>query len=417
MRNTWLVIRREYLERVRTKAFMISTVLVPIFMLAVTVGPQKLAMMKTSGSHVIVVVASSTEFGDAFQQQLNRAGEDADRKFASTIDLNATPAERDALRAKLGAHQIDGFIWATDDAIAARKVTYTARETSDFMEMGSLRRAVTVAAMQLRLTARGLTNDDVDQLLKPIELDTVQFQAGKENKLNGASAFILAFSMVIFLYTTLLMYGITVMRSVLEEKSSRIIEVLLASISARALMVGKIVGVGAVGLTQVLIWAIAGAVFSAPAMVAAKGMGLNLTIPIPVLVFFPVFFVLGYLLYSASFAALGAAVNSEQEAQQFQMIVMMPIIFSIVMMMFVIRQPNAPLSVGLSMFPFTAPILMYLRIVVQTPPLWQIATCLAILVATIYGMMSLCARIYRVGILMYGKRPTLPEIMKWLRYA
>src|SRR5260370_32577652 len=110
MRNTSLVIRREYLERVRTKAFLISTVLVPIFMLAVTVGPQKLAMMKTSGSHVIVVVASTPEFGDAFQQQLNRAGEDADRKFASTIDLNATPAERDALRARLAPHQIDGFI-------------------------------------------------------------------------------------------------------------------------------------------------------------------------------------------------------------------------------------------------------------------------------------------------------------------
>jgi ABC-2 type transport system permease protein len=417
MRNTWLVIRREYLERVRTKAFLISTLLVPIFMLAVTVGPQKLAMMKTSGSHTVVVVASSQEFGNAFLQQLNSAGADADRKFAASIDLNATPAERDALRAKLSARLIDGFIWATDDAVAARKVTYMARETSDFMEMGSLRRAVTVAAMQRRLAARGLTSEDVNQLLKPIELDTVQFQAGKESKLNGASAFLLAFSMVIFLYTTLLMYGITVMRSVLEEKSSRIIEVLLASISARALMVGKIVGVGAVGLTQVLLWAIAGAVFSAPALMAAKGMGVDLKIPIPVLIFFPIFFVLGYLLYSANFAALGASVNSEQEAQQFQMIVMMPIIFSIVMMMFVIRQPNAPLSVGLSMFPFTAPIIMYLRIVVQTPPMWQIATCLAILLATIYGMMSLCARIYRVGILMYGKRPTLPEIMKWLRYA
>src|SRR5258708_20672170 len=130
------------------------------------------------------------------------------------------------------------------------------------MEMGVVRRGGTVAGMQQRLSARGLTNDDVNQLLKPIELDTVQFQAGKESKLNGASAFLLAFSMVIFLYTTLLMYGITVMRSVLEEKSSRIIEVLLASVSARALMVGKIVGVGAVGLTQVLICALPQALFS-----------------------------------------------------------------------------------------------------------------------------------------------------------
>jgi ABC-2 type transport system permease protein len=417
MRNTWLVIQREYIERVRTKAFLISTLLVPIFMLAVTLGPQKLAMMKTKGSHNIVIVASSPAFANAFQQQLNRAAAEADRKFTIIPDLNTTPAERDTLRAKLTARQIDGFLWATDDAIADRKVSYTARETSDFMEIGSLRRAITVAAMQQRLAARGMDIQDVDEMLKPIAMDTVQLQAGKENRLNGTAAFLLAFTMVIFLYTTLIMYGITVMRSVQEEKSSRIVEVLLATVSARALMVGKIVGVGAVGLTQVLIWATAGAIFSAPALMAAKGMGLDATIPLPVLVFFPIFFLLGYLLNSVSFAALGASVNSEQEAQQFQMIVMMPIFFSIVMMMFVIRQPNAPLSVALSLFPFTAPILMYLRIVVQTPPMWQIATCIALLVATTYGMMWLCARIYRVGILMYGKRPTLPEIIKWLKYA
>src|SRR5436190_18435730 len=114
MRNTWLVIQREYIERVRTKAFLISTLLVPIFMLAVTLGPQKLAMMKTQGSHNIVIVASSPAFANAFQQQLNRAAADADRKFTVTSDLNTTPAERDALRAKLTARQIDGFLWATD---------------------------------------------------------------------------------------------------------------------------------------------------------------------------------------------------------------------------------------------------------------------------------------------------------------
>ena len=157
----------------------------------------------------------------------------------------------------------------------------------------SLRRAVTVAAMQQRLAARGMGAEDVTDLLKPIEMDTVQLQAGKENKLNGGAAFILAFTMVIFLYTTLIMYGITVMRSVQEEKSSRIVEVLLASVSARALMVGKIVGVGAVGLTQVLIWATAGMVFSTPTLMAVKGMGVDVSIPTAGLDRFPRLFPAG----------------------------------------------------------------------------------------------------------------------------
>jgi ABC-2 type transport system permease protein len=134
-------------------------------------------------------------------------------------------------------------------------------------------------------------------------------------------------------------------------------------------------------------------------------------------IFFVVFYLLGFLLYSSMFAAIGSMVNSEQEAQQLQFIVMLPLIISTILMMLIITKPNDPLAVAVSLFPFTAPLLMYLRIVVQTPPMWQILASIAILSATIVGVMFLCARIYRVGILMYGKKPTLPEIIKWIRYA
>jgi ABC-2 type transport system permease protein len=135
------------------------------------------------------------------------------------------------------------------------------------------------------------------------------------------------------------------------------------------------------------------------------------------MIFFGLFFVFGFLLYASVGAAVGASVNSEQEAQQFQMLVLMPLIISMIFMMPVIQQPHSTLATVLSLIPFCTPLLMFIRIVVETPPAWQIALSLVLLLATIYGMLSLCSRIYRVGILMYGKRPTLPEIVKWLKYA
>jgi ABC-2 type transport system permease protein len=180
-------------------------------------------------------------------------------------------------------------------------------------------------------------------------------------------------------------------------------------------MAGKVLGVGAVGLSQLMIWGVAAGLLGTPGIVAAAGMGLQ--IPLRVLLWLPVFFLLGFALYSASYAALGASVNTEQEAQQFQLIVMLPLILAITMMYAVIRQPNSGLAIALSLFPFTAPVLMYLRMVVSQPPAWQLALSLGLMLATVYGVVVLCARIYRVGILMYGKRPTLPEILRWLRYA
>jgi ABC-2 type transport system permease protein len=204
---------------------------------------------------------------------------------------------------------------------------------------------------------------------------------------------------------------------VLEEKTSRIMEVLMAALTPAELLGGKIVGVGAVGVTQIFIWTGAGAIMSAPGLFAAASLLKDTNLSISAAVYFAIFYVLGFVIYSALFAAVGAMVNSEQEAQQLQFFVMLPLIFSTVMMMMVIKTPNDPIVVAMSMFPFCAPILMYLRIVVQQPPFWQIATCIAILLFSIWGVLFLCARIYRVGILMYGKKPTLPEIVKWIKYA
>jgi ABC-2 type transport system permease protein len=174
--------------------------------------------------------------------------------------------------------------------------------------------------------------------------------------------------------------------------------------------------VGAVGLTQILAWTVMAGVFALPAL-AAQAAFSDLQIPVGVLVAFAVFFFLGYFLYSTIYATIGAITTTEQEGQQLQFVVVVPLVLSVFMLNAVVRSPDAPAMVWMSMVPFFSPILMYARIVVQTPPMWQIALSLLILIGTTAGILVLCARIFRVGILIYGKRPNLPEILKWLKYA
>lgn len=234
---------------------------------------------------------------------------------------------------------------------------------------------------------------------------------------SGAVVFGTTVAMVTLLYAVVLIYGIAVMRSVIEEKGSRILEVLLSSVTAKELLAAKILGVGAVGLTQILIWIAFAVAFAVPGMMVPKSFVSEIHIPTAGLIFFGVFFLLGYFLYSAMYAAIGSMVTTDQEAQQMQWPAMLPILLSIFLMNPVLQQPNSQLAFWLSIVPFFAPILMLVRVLVEQPPLWQLALCVGLMLATIYGLLSLSSRIYRVGILMYGKRPTLPELRRWLRYA
>jgi ABC-2 type transport system permease protein len=261
-----------------------------------------------------------------------------------------------------------------------------------------------------------MSGPEAEALLTPITLDAVHIEKGKEG-VSGAAIFATAVAMVMLLYAVVLIYGVAVMRSVIEEKSSRIIEVLLSSVTAKELLAGKILGVGAVGLTQILIWIIFAVAFAVSGMMAAKSFVSEIHIPTAGFIFFGVFFLLGYFLYSAMYAAIGSMVTTDQEAQQMQWPAMVPIILAVFLMNPVIQQPNSQLAFWLSIIPFFAPLLMLVRVLVEEPPVWQLALCLGLMLATIYGLLSLASRIYRVGILMYGKRPTLPELRRWLRYT
>lgn len=414
MHNVWLVIRREYLERVRTKSFVVSTVLLPAFMLGVTVLPSVLANRKSNAVHRVVIVANDQVLADAISKQLSTS--ESDGTYKPQI-RSANDAVRDELNKALSAGTIDGYLWITNDRLADGKVTYTSSNTSDFVQANELRSLVNAGVRRARLQERGLSPEQTDELLKPVKIESVRMEGGKQKSGGTVGQFFAAFILAFMLYMTLIMYGMATMRSVLEEKTSRIMEVLLASVTSKELMAGKILGVGAVGLTQIAVWVIFLGGIGGSSLTTSPDIRQMLNISPDMLIYLPVFFLLGYMLYSSMYAALGAMVNSEQEAQQWQWFVTMPLVVPIIMITGVIRQPDSALSVWMSMIPFFSPILMYVRIVAHTPPAWQIAVSAALLVATTYLLVVLCSRIYRVGILMYGKRPTLPEIVKWIRYA
>ena len=425
MHNTWLILQREYLERVRTKGFILFTVLMPLFIAGIIVGPAKLMSRKSSAVHSIVVVASSQALADEVKQQLDNpilsGSDDFDDKqppkYSVSTSLDTSAAGQKALFDRVDRGELEGYIWLDDQAVKDRKVSYKTREASDFMQNVSIRTAVTAALVQQKLASHGIGNEEIEQLQKPLDVETVRIDKGRESKSGSVAMVMLPFLLMMMIYITVIVYGVAVMRSVLEEKNSRVMEVMLSSVTAKELMAGKILGVGAVGLTQILIWVAVGMVASTPAAIAAKPYLAQLQIAPAVFACFPIFFLLGFILYSCMYAAVGAMVNSEEEAQQLQWPVMLPIIACSAFAMEAIRHPNSQLTFLLSEFPLTSPILMFVRVVVQQPPLWQILLSIGLLLVTIYGAVALCSRIYRVGILMYGKRPTLPEILKWIKYA
>jgi ABC-2 type transport system permease protein len=427
MHKVWLIVHREYLERVRSKRFLLFTLLMPALMAGSILIPAKLAEIKSGTARRIVVVGANADLAAAVKQELlapppagSPAGspEKAAPKDSFVVQVSTTPTAElhDALGQQVSAGTIDGFLWLNEDDLANHKATYSARDVADFQTNVAVRSALRTALVKQYLARKGMTGPEVETLLIPVILRTVHITKGHE----GASAmtvFLTGFIMVMLLYVNVLVYGISVMRSIIEEKNSRILEVLLSSVTAKELLAGKILGVGAAGLTQILIWLVIGTLFSTPGMVAAKAYLPNVHIAVSAIAWFGVFFLLGYFLYSTVYAALGAMVNSDQEAQQMQWLVFLPVLLSVFLANPVMQHPDSPMAVWLSLVPFFAPILMFIRVVGEQPPAWQLALCLTLMLATIYGLLALSSRIYRVGILMYGKRPTLPELRRWLRYA
>jgi ABC-2 type transport system permease protein len=412
----WAVVRREYVERVRTKAFLIGTILGPLIMSALMIVP--ILVARSGGKLLSVAVLDQTgTVGPAVEQALRDARSDDKPRFDVRAPGEGPAAEQEkALREQVLAGKLDGYVELAPDAVAKGEASYFGRNVSNRMDLRTMQRAVSDVLVASRLATAGLDAARVKELTREVDLRTVRLSASGDREDRGA-AMLFAIILMFILYTSIIMWGQVVMTSVIEEKTSRVVEVVGSGIGPETLLAGKLLGVGGAGLTQFLIWA--GSLFAVSLATAGPAAG---AIPMPeitplVLASFVLFFLLGFLFYAALYAAIGAAVNTVQEAQNFAFPVLMPLIVAMVCFTTVIESPDGPLSVTLSMIPGISQLIMFLRIVVLTPPAWQIALSIALLVLGLLAAVWMSARIYRVGILMYGKKPTFPELLKWVRHA
>jgi ABC-2 type transport system permease protein len=422
VRKLRLIVKREYLTRIKTKGFIIGTILVPLIGLAFCLLIIYLVHHKPTQSMRLVIVDESGTLAQPITQGLDAKLENGKPEF-NIVETIVQPASPDAvqqdLRARINAEKIDAYLWIPRDPKQSFELHM--RNPDNFGLIGPLSGAVDQAVISRRLSDRGVHLDDIKTILHGADLKLMKVSETGEAEEKGQSIGI-AIALVVLLYTALLMYGIITMRSVLEEKTTRTMEVLISAVRPFELLAGKILGVALAAFTQFAIWMISTALLFTYGTLAALGMGQGsamsgVHIPISLVLYAGIFFFGGYFLYSSMFAAIGAACSNEQDAQQLQWIAMAPLVFCMVIYSMVLNDPSSTASVVLSEIPFFAPVLMALRISLQTPPAWQIALSLFLLLITTVATVYASAKIYRVGILMYGKRPSLVEMFRWLRYS
>jgi ABC-2 type transport system permease protein len=415
MRNILLVAKREYLEQVRGRAFRLSTILVPV-LFGVILGIFYFAGRNAIGAKHIVVASNDAALATAVRNQVQEHNQ---ANSVTEVLAPASASDRAALVDRVRSKSLDGFFWIDIEAGQPPKAVYESQASGDIITASKLESALNHAVIRQRLIANGTSASSVESLLKDVDVETLQIdKSGKEVQSNSVTSFFKGYMMAILLFMTTLLYGMNVARSIIQEKTSRIFEVMLASVKASDLLAGKLIGTGAVGLTQLGIWiAFGAAALTYPAAVAVLSGKISLHFSPLEGILFLIYFLLGYLLYASLFSGLAASCETEQELQMYTPLAILPFYLSIALITLVTSNPNSAISIAASLFPFTSPIIMMLRLGSQPPPIWQLAASIAILALSVWGVLLFSSRLYRVGILMYGKRATLPELLRWLRYS
>lgn len=423
MRKILAVVRREYLQIVRTKGFIIGTVLGPVIISLFILIPMAVSMMSIEEQEAIGIIDVQGDVFDELDEKLNQKIKDGRRRFV--LDRYRSERNIQALRKQLNQKilegELSGYIYIPEDVESGGQAEYVSEHVSDFDKIRSIQEALNSVVVAKRLKNAGLDPGEVSGYMQRVNFSTKKVtERGLEEETGGT--FLVSYILVLILYMTLIFYGQIILRGVIEEKSSRVVEIVLSSLKPFQLMAGKVLGIAAVGLTQYAVWVLFGlgaTRFSGSIMtgVFPQAEGFNMpSIPGYVFIYFVIFFLLGYFLYATLYAAIGSMVNSEKESQQLAGPVTMALVIPILLMVFVMRSPDSTLSVVLSLIPFFTPILMLMRVTTLMPPFIEIFASIVLMILTIFLMIWLTSKIYRVGLLMYGKRPGFKEIIKWVKY-
>jgi ABC-2 type transport system permease protein len=412
LRVTYVIARREFLERVQSKWFVAMTVLGPIFMVALVVVPALLAGRGAAGARIEIADRTGV-LAEPLAEALR-----AEEWKPAIIDAG-TPDQVEMKRIR--DNRINGFITIPEDALQGGAIRYRGDNGSSEGALRTLRSAVDHVVQAERGKRAGITKDMLATLLAPARFDP-KHTNGETEAASGLASFVIAYMLAFILYMVITLYGVSVMRSVVQEKTSRVMELMVATIKPRSLMAGKILGVGAAGLVQIVVWLAMGAVTLAyrDSILGAFGVaGGGAALP-PIgfadLAVVVAYFILGFFFYASMYAAVGAMVSSEQDTQQVQMPVTMFLVIGALCLQMVSNEPRGTATVVMTMVPFWSSMLMPMRYVLGGATLGDVAISLAILVVSTVLVARAAAKIYRVGVLMYGKRPSVQELVRWLRY-
>ncbi len=406
MRRTWRVARQEFRMTAANKAFVVITIIGPFLILGVTVLPALLSMNTKiqPGTQIAVVGGDSELFAKA------KAAAAAN----NLILERGTNVEK--LRREVGSGALGGLVVLPPDYLQAKSFDYYSKTGTDVVVSQTLSGIIGTQVVAERLANEGLDPAKIAYLSSRPNLTVKKVGSGGGASTGGFTDIMFTvMGFVMLLYMTVLLYGQMIGRSVVTEKTSKTVEIMLSSVRPVELLFGKILGKGLAGLLQYGIW-----ITAALVLVKLVGPGLNVQPPAALTVgnlgILVGFFVLAFFLYSAAYGALGAGSEDEQHLAQLAWPLLIFLIVPLVTISSYVMSPGSTFSVVLSFFPMTAPIVMLIRILVSTPPLWQILSSVGLLILTIAGFVVLAAKIFRVGILMTGKRFSMGEILRWARY-
>lgn len=436
MKKIFLIIKREYLSRVKKKSFLIITFLVPLLFLGMWGGIIALSIQDSGSSSTVYVIDDS---GLIINDLKN------------TESLSFEKSTRSANEEKSYLQENQFLLVIPENILESQKLDLLSSQKASIFVQGEISNQVDNILRKILLNNAGIDIQTLDSIQPKVKVTSLEITEQGEQESNAGVAMGIGMFASIMIYLTLFIYGAQVMRGVIEEKNNRVVEIIISSVKPFQLMLGKIVGIGLVGLTQFLLWIVlSGTLLTVGGLIIANQMpdafsaeelssisssvpssaafaqqnsligdvqGTLAGIDFPYLIScFLIFFIGGYLLYSALFAAVGSAVDTETETQQFMLPLTMPLLFTYVMSFGVlIKDPHGPLAFWLSMIPFTSPIAMMVRVPFGVP-LWQLSLSIVLLIVGFIFTTWVASRIYRVGILMYGKKASYKELIKWFRY-
>jgi len=430
------IIKKEYIQIVKKKSFVIATILTPLIMAAFIFLPMLLT--KVGREEKVIEVADYS--GIVMEQFLQRSSESEEVKDVLKLKFQPVTQEMDKqnqllqdyetqindkkeatlqlvplYKQKILEKKIDGLILIPGNVKETRNIYFCALNISDFGTNKYITSTVQKIISERILTEQNIDLTIVEKAIKDVDLGTFKVKKEGTQQSTSGMEYMMSIFMLTILFSVIMAYGQLIMRGVIEEKNNRIVEVLISSTNAPTLFYGKIIGIGLAGLTQVAIW-----IFLAVAFLGRSAFGIDQSIvnflSFELAIYFIIFFIIGYFMYSILFSIVGASVNTDQEAQQFAAPITYLLIIPFIIGIMVTQNPNTPIVLLASLFPLFTPTLMFMRISVAVPSFLQIF--ISIITSILFTMFLawLGAKIFRVGILMYGKKPSIKEIIRWIRY-